>query len=98
MADRAKKISELTALTSVDGGDLLVIVDSPSSDPVTKKITVSNLLYAGGVNVKATAVKTTTVPSTANSSGVAGDICYDSSYLYVCVANNVWKRADLNTW
>lgn len=41
MSDRAKKISELTSLTTVSGGDLLVIVDDPSGTAVTKKTTVN---------------------------------------------------------
>lgn len=44
MADRAKKISELTNLTTPVGEDLLVIVDDPSGTPETKKITVTNFV------------------------------------------------------
>jgi len=51
MADKAKKISELTALTSISGDDLLVIVDDPSGTPVTKKVTVANLLGNSSANV-----------------------------------------------
>ena len=38
------------------------------------------------------------VPSTASSTGIAGQIAYSSSYIYVCVATNTWKRASLSTW
>lgn len=41
MAD--KKITELTALTSLSNDDLLVVVDDPAGTAVTKKITASNL-------------------------------------------------------
>lgn len=37
-------------------------------------------------------------PSTASSTGTAGQIAYDSGYIYVCVATNTWKRAALSTW
>jgi hypothetical protein len=43
-------------------------------------------------------IATGTVPSTATSTGTAGTIVYDSSYVYVCVATNTWKRAALSTW
>ncbi len=33
-----------------------------------------------------------------SSNGVPGAIQYDSDYIYVCVANNTWKRAALTTW
>jgi len=45
MAD--KKITELTALgVAPDTGDIIAIVDDPGGTPVTKKITVANLLAA----------------------------------------------------
>ena len=52
MADRAKKISELTALTGPSTDDLLVIVDGPSSNtPVTKSVSVSNFFNNSSANV-----------------------------------------------
>jgi hypothetical protein len=35
------------------------------------------------------------IPLTGTSIGVAGSMSYDSNYLYVCVSNNEWKRANL---
>jgi hypothetical protein len=36
---------------------------------------------------------------TANSSvGSKGQISYDSSYIYICVADNTWRRANLAIW
>lgn len=31
------------------------------------------------------------------SAGATGEICWDVSYLYICVATNTWKRIPL-TW
>lgn len=39
-----KKITELAELTSPVGGDLLCVVDDPGGTPITKKITIANLL------------------------------------------------------
>jgi len=39
-----------------------------------------------------------TAPATASSTGVAGDVRYDASYVYICTATNTWKRALLTTW
>lgn len=33
-----------------------------------------------------------------NSTGSAGQICWDSNYIYVCTETNVWKRAVLETY
>ena len=38
------------------------------------------------------------VPAVSNSNGKAGQIAYDSSYLYICIADNTWKRVALETW
>ena len=45
-----------------------------------------------------TPVFAATIPGTASSTGKAGTIAYDSSYLYVCIATNTWKRVGLATW
>jgi hypothetical protein len=39
-----------------------------------------------------------TVPATATSTGVAGQVAYASGFLYVCVATNTWRRTALSTW
>jgi len=37
-------------------------------------------------------------PAAPTSSGTAGDIAYDSVYLYVCTATDTWRRTGLATW
>ena len=37
-------------------------------------------------------------PADASSSGIAGQVAYDSDYLYICVSANTWKRVTLSTW
>ena len=34
----------------------------------------------------------------ANSAGLAGEIAWDASYLYVCVSTNSWKRVPLQNY
>ena len=43
-------------------------------------------------------VQTAKTPASAGASGTAGDIAWDTNYIYVCVATNTWKRALLSTW
>jgi hypothetical protein len=64
MTDRAKKITELTAITSPASTDLLIIETDPSGTPATKKITLQNLLNAGYITSNAYQVANT------SSSGV----------------------------
>lgn len=41
---------------------------------------------------------TDAVPATATSAGTAGQIKFDENYIYVCYADNNWRRAALSTW
>lgn len=43
-------------------------------------------------------VTTTKTPSSATDTGVAGSICWDANYLYVCTATNTWRRVAHATW
>jgi len=38
------------------------------------------------------------IPQHANDIGQKGQIIYDNDYVYICVADNKWKRAQLNNW
>jgi hypothetical protein len=58
---------------------------------------------ANGVNITSnlTINSVFTAPQTtkaSNATGNPGEICWDSSYIYVCTAANTWKRATLNTY
>jgi hypothetical protein len=37
-------------------------------------------------------------PATATSTGRAGQVAYDASYIYICTATNTWRRALISTW
>lgn len=45
-----------------------------------------------------TRAKLVAAPATATSAGTKGEFAYDSSYIYVCTANNTWKRVGITTW
>jgi hypothetical protein len=38
------------------------------------------------------------VPTAADDPGVAGQIAYDASNLYICVDTDTWLRVDIATW
>jgi hypothetical protein len=40
----------------------------------------------------------THTPASSSDAGTTGQIAWDSSYLYVCVAPNTWKRAAISSW
>lgn len=37
-------------------------------------------------------------PTSPTSTGTKGSIAFDTSHLYLAVANNTWRRVQLNTW
>jgi|LauGreDrversion2_2_1035103.scaffolds.fasta_scaffold12434_2 hypothetical protein len=95
MSDRAKKITELTALTAPSADDLMVIVDSPSGTPVTKYVTVGNFLGNSAANVT---IFNTTTPANSTITVKKGTIMFDSSFLYIATANNTLKRVALTAF
>jgi hypothetical protein len=66
-----------------------------------------NSLYATTVAATRTAIPsfiagplsaTGTVPVLSSTNGIAGQMAFDSNYLYICTAANTWKRAALSAW
>jgi len=71
-----------------DGGDVGIGTASPT-------ISDGAGLHLAGKILRIGTAKT---PSSAGDTGNAGEICWDSDYVYVCVATNTWKRAALSSW
>jgi hypothetical protein len=88
----------------INSGNLTLGTDTPNT---TVKVHVGGTL-AGNViatfsNSNVTIggnliVSNTYVPTANNSVGSKGQISYDSSYVYVCIATNTWRRANLAIW
>ena len=90
MADDSKKVSELPTAANVAATDRILVLRDPAGNASVRTVNVN--IFAANL------VISNSVPATASSNGIAGTIRYDSSYVYVCVANNTWKRAALSTW
>jgi hypothetical protein len=50
------------------------------------------------LNLNVLRLRTGKTPASASAAGSAGDICWDGSYFYVCVATNTWRRAAHASW
>jgi hypothetical protein len=50
------------------------------------------------VNSDVLRLRTAKTPESSSAVGNQGAICWDASYMYVCVAENTWKRSALTTW
>ena len=55
---------------------------------------------AGGLSVTSGSIvqDAGNAPATSSSTGVPGQIGWDSGFLYICVATNTWKRVALSTF
>lgn len=50
------------------------------------------------VNSDIIRLRTAKTPASASATGNAGDICWDSSFIYVCVSASSWKRVAISSW
>jgi hypothetical protein len=74
------------------GGNFLVgMLESNSSEGVELNRDGS-ARFTGRINLGQN------TPSSASDTGAAGDIAWDSDYMYLCVATNTWKRINLHNW
>lgn len=55
-------------------------------------------ITAANVTLGSRPIIPTHTPSSATDTGIAGEIAWDASYLYVCTATDTWKRVALSTW
>ena len=52
-------------------------------------------IHIAGSTFRLAAART---PASSTATGNTGEICWDSSYMYVCVATNTWRRTLHSTW
>ena len=52
---------------------------------------IDNIIASSGINLN-----NLTIPSSTSDTGTAGDIVWDSNYVYVCTATDTWKRLSLD--
>lgn len=76
--------------TSIDVGTEKWFIYSLSASPSRL---VGDLRLNSGFRLE-----TESTPASAGATGTKGDIKWDSSFVYVCVATNTWKRAAISTW
>jgi hypothetical protein len=66
------------------------------------RLLIGTSSHSGGsllqVNDNRIRIATAKTPASATDTGVAGEICWDASYIYVCTATNTWKRTAIATW
>ena len=71
-----------------NGGNVGIGTTSPT-------ISSGTGLHCAGSTMRLGASRT---PASSTATGNTGEICWDSSYLYVCVNTNAWRRIPHSTW
>jgi hypothetical protein len=80
---------------------------SPSGDicfvygnPLTVGVAGGNqfVINSSGMSLNCPLTIPTHTPASSSDTGAAGQIAWDSSYVYICTATNTWKRSALATW
>jgi hypothetical protein len=106
MSDRAKKISELTELTSPALGDFVIVTDISAN--ASKKVALSNLFGNCNANLvlsntslmsaNVAIIRNANTPANSSITVTRGTIWFDSDFLYVATANNILKRVALESF
>jgi len=90
MSDNSKKVSELPTASNVASTDRILVLREPTGTASVRTVPFSV--------ISANIVISNSVPANSSSNGIAGTIRFDSNYIYVCVANNTWKKVSIDTW
>ena len=65
----------------------------------TNNVSISNnLSVSANVTTSGFRMTGSNPPANSTSTGTAGTITWDTSYIYVCVSTNTWKKVAIGTW
>lgn len=77
-------ISSLPVANTLSANDRLLVLVNPSTNAVVKTVTVSTVRTLSNA-----------IPTSNTANGTQGQLAYNNTHLFVCVANNTWGRVAL---
>lgn len=83
------------AVLAAGGGKSVQFNAGTTGNELVGRIDPSGNMFIVGTRFR---IQNPSTVATASSTGTAGDIQWDSNFIYVCVGTNVWKRAALTSW
>lgn len=86
--------TDVTAASEDFNLAVLLMAGGALPTQVASFTSTGNLVLTG----REVVVPTERTITNANDPGVKGTICWDSSYIYLCVATDTWKRVAVATW
>jgi len=90
--------------TGSDLRDAFIQVNSNFANITTIGIAVANIKVANEIDAITATISgnlianSSYVPSSNTSVGSTGQIAWDSGHIYICVATNTWRRANVAIW
>jgi hypothetical protein len=97
-------LSVNTGVSANDGtGDSLrnafIKVNQNFDNMSTIGFNAGNINCQGSISIFGnTVINNSYVPGANTATGTAGQVSWDGDYVYICVAANSWKRANLASW
>ena len=81
-------------ITHQMSADAAVITHNVGADSAT----ITNAVKAGSLDVTGNVIRIETkkTPASGTDTGVAGQICWDANYVYICTSASSWSRATLS--
>jgi hypothetical protein len=77
-------ISSLPVANTLSANDRVLVLVNPSTNAVVKTATVSTVQRLSNA-----------IPTSNTANGKQGQLAYNNTHLFVCVANNTWGRVAL---
>lgn len=65
---------------------------------ITSNSVTLNTVSSNTLSINSLTITTASTPANSTANGTQGQITWDADYIYVCVANNIWKRTAITTW
>lgn len=73
--------------------------DPEAGDVITQNLVVTSTptvqIVSPNTNPGLSIIAYSQPPQTSSASGYAGEIRFDNNFIYICVIDNVWKKASL---
>jgi hypothetical protein len=84
--------------TQNSGGDITSTIELNWDAHASNKLSISGSLDVFEVQGTKIILTGENTPASSSASGQKGTICWNSTYLFICVATNSWKRIALSTF
>ena len=86
LVDFRVESNDNTHMLYVDGGENKIGINTDQPTEVLD------------INANSIRLRNSLTPQSSNALGAPGQICWDSNYLYICIAVDTWRRIPHDTW